>query len=89
MITEEQKTEIKKLLGHRYVETIQSRLLKKGLLNRKKQIYSSAQITNVMNGVSHKIIEDVIWEIVAEQKKIIESREALLNKKSVAVTTDS
>lgn len=80
MITEEQKTEIKKLLGHRYVETIQSRLLNKGLLNRKKQIYSSAQITNVMNGVSHRIIESVIFELVAEEKEIIKKREALLNE---------
>ena len=80
MITEEQKTEIKKLLGHRYVETIQSRLLKKGLLNRKKQIYSSAQITNVMNGVSHRVIESVIFELVAEEKEIIKNREALLNE---------
>ncbi len=80
MITEENKTEIKKLLGHRYVETIQSKLLKKGLLNRKKQIYSSAQITNVMNGVSHRIIEAVIFELVIEEKEILKQRQTLLNE---------
>lgn len=80
MITEEQKTEIKKLLGHRYVEAIQSRLLKNKQFNRKGCIYSPSQITNVMNGVPHKIIEDVIWQLVEEQNQILQKRNELLLK---------
>jgi acid phosphatase family membrane protein YuiD len=78
MITKTAKKEIKQLLGHRYVEVIQGRLLKKGLLNNKKQIYSPSQITNVMNGVSHRIIEKIIWELVEEEKAIIKKREQLI-----------
>ena len=80
MITKQQKKAIKQLLGHRYVEAIQSRLLKKGLLNRKKQIYSPPQITNVMNGVPHRTIEDVIFELVSEEKEKLKERKALLER---------
>lgn len=88
MISKDQKQSIKSLLGHRYVEAIRNRLDAKGLLNKKGESYSNTQITNVMNGVTHSVIEPVIWELVAEKQKELENREELLNKKSAVAAAD-
>lgn len=87
MITKAQKKDIKRVLGHRYVTEIQSEMLKKRLFNKNNTVYSTSQITNVINGVPHSIIEAVVFELVASKKEEIEKRNALLNKTIEAIET--
>ena len=79
MISEQEQEGIKKILGHRYSKLIQAKLQKQGYCNSNKEPYSTAQIRNVMNGVPHIIIENAIWEVVADQKDINKKRQELLN----------
>jgi hypothetical protein len=82
MITKQQKKRIKKILGNHYVAVIQEELNSQEKFNKDGNPYSSSQITNVMNGQPHKVIEDSIFS--ATQKKIIaneklkEERDAIL-----------
>lgn len=102
MINSKQKKLIKKLLGHRYVKHIATHLEEKNIKNRKDLAFSYSQITNVMNGVPHQVIEEAIFELLAIKNAELEKRQQLLNevkqitsekntdiKKSVAATTDS
>tara|TARA_B100001059_G_scaffold191310_1_gene194436 strand:+ start:258 stop:545 length:288 start_codon:yes stop_codon:yes gene_type:complete len=95
MIDNADKEYIKGLLGHRYVKSISDFLKEKNILNRNGGYYSNSQITNVMNGVYHHVIEKAIFEVVKMKKEELEKRKQLLrdvkklNKKSVAATTDS
>jgi len=77
MIGKNQKTDIKKLIGHRYVGVIQAELKEMSQVNRKGKVYSSAHITNVMNGEAHKVIEDAIWKVVEKQILLNEKRKQL------------
>jgi hypothetical protein len=79
MITEDEKAEIKKVLGYRYAHDVQKNLSENGYLNNNGLQYSTVQIRNVMSGISHAIIEDAIWKVFAEKKKLKKDREALLN----------
>ena len=79
MISEQEQEAIKDILGHRYSKLIQDKLQEQGYCNSNKEPYSTAQIRNVMNGVPHAIIENAIWEVVAEQKAITKKRKELLN----------
>lgn len=95
MIDYREKKYIKELLGHRYVKHISDYLKENSILNRNGELFSNSQITNVMNGVSHHVIEEAIFEVVKLKKQELEKRQQLLsdvqklNKKSVAATTDS
>lgn len=80
MISPEQKKEITKYLPFRYARLVQKRATEKGLLNRKNKPYSIYQISNTMNGVENLIIEDVIYELVAEAKATIKKRELILKQ---------
>lgn len=79
MITEDEKAEIKKVLGHRYAAEVQNYLNEKGLLNSNNKKYSKVQIRNVMSGINHAIIETAIWAVFASKKEIIENRKKLLS----------
>lgn len=79
MISEQEQEAIKNILGHRYSKLVQAKLEEQGYCNSNKEPYSTAQIRNVMNGVPHAIIENAIWECVAEQKALIKKRKELLN----------
>ena len=79
MITKSQKKSIKKILGNHYVLGIQKELNLLGERNKHGLEYSSSQITNVMNGKSHTLIESVIFSLVQKKLKAIEERNAILN----------
>ncbi|CAA0150849.1 hypothetical protein V2647_03780 [Tenacibaculum maritimum] len=83
MISNSQKKRIKKKLGNHYVAAIKAELNDLGKLNKKGQQYSSSQITNVMNGQPHQLLEDVIFALVQKetikQEKLKEERNAILN----------
>lgn len=83
MITKAQKKRIKKKLGNHYVAVIKAELKELGKRNKNGEEYSSSQITNVMNGQPHQLLEDVIFalvqKVIAEKEKIKEERNAILN----------
>lgn len=81
MITKPQKKRIKKILGNHYVSVIQEELRLNGMLNKSGNEYSSSQITNVMNGQAHTIIEDAIFSVT--QKKIVEKEELEKQRKEI------
>ena len=89
MITKEDKATIKDIIGHRYAPIIQLELNASKEFNKDGGAYSRSQITNVMNGENHEVIEAAIYRVVEKRLEIQKQREYLLNKKSVAVTTDS
>lgn len=80
MITKGDKEIIKDIIGHRYAPIIQDELNESKEFNKDGEPYSTGQITNVMNGVKHAVIEAAIYRVVefklAEEKK----RQLLLNK---------
>ena len=82
MIKKAQKKRIKRIIGHRYVVLIQKELNEKNQFNKQGLPYSSSQITNVMNGKPHLIIENAIFsvvqKIIVEQEKIKVQRKAIL-----------
>ena len=78
MITKTEKKRIKKHLGHRYVSLIQAELTAKNELNKNGNPYASAQITNVMNGVGHAVIEDAIYRAVETKKALKNKRKEIL-----------
>ncbi|MDO6813790.1 hypothetical protein [Tenacibaculum soleae] len=80
MITDDEKTEIKNILGHRYTSLVQKELVKKGLLNKMNKPYSNGQIRNVMNGVHHQVIEKVIWQMVKKAKRTALARKNILTE---------
>ncbi len=83
MITKIQKERIKDIIGNKYVSLIKEKLKEKGVLNKKGKAYKTSFIINVMNGKGHKIIENAIYDVVAEKKEELEQqkkvREGLLN----------
>lgn len=83
MITKIQKERIKDIIGNKYVSLIKEKLKEKGVLNKKGKAYKTSFIINVMNGKEHKIIENAIYDVVAEKKEELEQqkkvREGLLN----------
>lgn len=81
MISKTQKRKIKKILGSCYVAAVKDELKTKGALNRNGVAYSSTQITNVMNGNSHKIIEAAIFS--ATQKQVIANQQLEAQRKIV------
>ncbi len=90
MITKSDKETIKDIIGHRYAPIIQDELNENKEFNKDGEAYSRSQITNVMNGERHDIIEAAIYRVVEFCLKQEERRQQLLNiKKSVATTTDS
>ena len=50
--------------------------------------YSTGQITNVMNGEKHNIIEAAIYRVVEERLEIQRKRNSLFKKKSSNRTAD-
>lgn len=78
MINRTEKEHIKELLGHRYVKHISDYLKAHNILNRNGGDFSQAQITNVMNGVSHPVIEEAIYQVVSQKKQQIKKRKRLL-----------
>ena len=89
MITKKDRHRIKDIIGHRYAPIIQDELNDCSEFNKDGQAYSRSQITNVMNGEKHNVIEAAIYRVVEKKLKIEQARQSLLTKKSVAVTTDS
>lgn len=89
MINTEEKESIKQVLGHRYVQVIQEELNRNGERNRNGLPYSDSQITNVMNGTAHRVIEAAIFSVVEKTVEENLKREALLKEKSAAATADS
>lgn len=89
MISKSEKQRIKKIIGHRYVGLIQTELNDSNEFNKQGETYSSGHITNVMNGEPHNIIEAAIYRVVKNKLEELEARKNILNKKSVAATTDS
>jgi len=78
MITDIQKEEIKALIGHRYVSIVQDELNSKAEFDSKGKTYSTAMITNVMNGKPNAVIEDAIYRVVAQKKALNKKREEIL-----------
>ena len=83
MITEDQKTAYKKVLGHRYTAKVRETLKGEGVTDNSGKTHSSKMITQVFNGeTSHALIEDAILktvkEILAIQKKDKARRKKLL-----------
>ena len=78
MITKAEKEKIKEILGWRYAPVVQEYMTKKGFLNSKGEPYSTAMISNVMNGNSHERIESAIFDLVAKKKMKIAARKRYL-----------
>lgn len=78
MITEDENKEIRTILDFRYTLEVQKKLTAKGKFNKNGNPYSRVQIRNVMSGIAHAIIEDAIWELVAEKKAKQLQRQQLL-----------
>lgn len=78
MITKAEKRRIKKVIGHRYVNIIQDELNQCNQFNKSGEPYSASQITNVVNGVPHIVIEDAIYRVLRRQIQITEERKMLL-----------
>lgn len=88
MITSTKKKEYKAVLGHRYVAPVLKELIAaKEYKNDKKEPYSSSQITNVMNGVPHNIIEGAIKRAVIKKVRANAEIDRLLSKKPVVGAT--
>lgn len=81
MISKAEKIKIKKILGSCYVAAVKEELKIAGVLNRNNEPYSSTQITNVMNGRSHKIIEAAIFS--ATQKQVAATQQLKAKRKIV------
>jgi len=79
MITKSQRKSIKKIIGNHYVLSIQKELNLLGARNKHGLEYSSSQITNVMNGKSHALLESVVFSLVQKKLKAKEERNAILN----------
>lgn len=88
MIIKEDKNIIKEIIGHRYAPIIQLELNDSKEFNKEGETYSRSQITNVMNGENHDVIEAAIYRVVEKRLEIQKQREYLLNKKSAAGTAD-
>ena len=82
MITKSDKQIIKGVIGGRYAPIIQKELIECNEFNKWGEPYSTKQITNVMNGEKHEIIEAAIYRVVKNRLEIQEKRESLLYKKS-------
>lgn len=80
MITKIQKKQIIKIIGNRYVAGVQSYLRDRGIVNKNKQEHSATQITNVMNGKPHEVIEAAIYGFVAQKKEELAKRKELLKQ---------
>jgi len=78
MITKAEKEKIKEILGWRYAPVVQEYMTKKGFLNSKGEPYSTAMISNVMNGNPHERIESAIFELVDKKKMKMEKRRRCL-----------
>ena len=78
MITKAEKEKIKEILGWRYAPVVQEYITKKGFLNSKGETYSTAMISNVMNGNPHERIESAIFELVDKKKMKMEKRKRCL-----------
>ena len=78
MINKKEKQDIKTIIGHRYVSLIQEELEASKEFNKSGNPYSSAHITNVMNGESHEVIEAAIYRVVAKKKALLDNRKNLL-----------
>ena len=78
MITKAEKEKIKEILGWRYAPVVQEYITKKGFLNSKGETYSTAMISNVMNGNPHERIESAIFELVDKKKMKMEKRRRCL-----------
>ena len=82
MITKSDKQIIKGVIGGRYAPIIQKELIECNEFNKWGEPYSTKQITNVMNGEKHEIIEAAIYRAVEKRLKIQKKREYLFNQKS-------
>ena len=82
MITKSDKQILKGVIGGRYAPIIQKELIECNEFNKWGEPYSTKQITNVMNGEKHEIIEAAIYRVVKNRLEIQEKRENLLYKKS-------
>ena len=82
MIDKRAKTFIKGIIGHRYTSIVQKELNDHNTFNKWGEPYSTKQITNVMNGEKHEIIEAAIYRAVEKRLKIQKKREYLFNQKS-------
>ena len=86
MITKKYKSLIKDIVGHRYVTPIQDELNNRKEFNKDGEAYSRSQITNVMNGERHEVIEAAIFRVVESKKKELEERKIIL--KNNLITKD-
>lgn len=88
MINKTTKESIKKIIGHRCAPIIQKELIDCSEYNMHGEPYSTGQITNVMNGEKHNIIEAAIYRVVEERLEIQRKRNSLFKKKSSNRTAD-
>lgn len=80
MITEEQKTAFKQVLGHHYTAKVKAVLKAKGVKDTSGKTHSSKMITQVFNNeTTHVLIEDAILEAV-----VIENRKAKIKERRKA-----
>ena len=89
MITREQAEEIKEILGGHYTSLVQDQLVKMEATNKNGVVHTANQIRVVFAGNTNRTIEEAIFKAVEYQIEENKKREALLNKKSAAVTADS
>lgn len=89
MITPEEKTHLKKILGHDYVSKVQDHLKKNQILKANGEEYSVASIRAVLNnGMNNLEIEHCIYEVASEiqnkEAEIQAMRKKLLSGRSTA-----
>ena len=69
MITNAQRSKMKKILGSKWIPDVIEKLNQENVLNKKGEEYTKAFISHVFNGKNeHHIIEDVIFDIYQEKK---------------------
>ncbi len=79
MISPEERIQIKKILGHRYGNSVAEFMKKEGYRNEKGEPYSTSMIRNVMNGISNATVEKGIFQFVAIKKKEQKALRAVLD----------
>ncbi|WP_299431514.1 hypothetical protein [uncultured Aquimarina sp.] len=85
MITEKQRTELKKILGNNYTKDVLKLLETRKIFNRNDKPYTTGSVKNVMGGqYEHQEIENAIYDCASDKQKraseLEEKRKELLNQ---------
>lgn len=82
MITKEHREKLKKRIGPKWVNQINSYLVEERIYNRYDNPYTSHYVSRVFNGnVRNTIVEAAIWDFAEKRKQ--EDKVEALRKKSI------